>query len=162
MPPHEQSANPAYQIKGGSVINNNASKYYAILKEAADFADHGELSEARASDLLSRLFQLSAGSPPRSPIAPTAARCRPIQDRPEWIDCQRVKYFFTISRSTIYRLASEGKIKTVSLRERGNIRGKRLFSYDSIVAFLNSRATGCENIIPSTDPVADSTLSPSS
>jgi hypothetical protein len=69
----------------------------------------------------------------------------PIHDRPEWIDCRRVKSLFTLSRSTIYRLADEGKIRTLSLRERGHVRGKRLFGYDSIVAFLNARATGGEN-----------------
>ena len=74
----------------------------------------------------------------------TASQRLHIQDRPEWIDCRRVKSLFTISRSTVYRLAEEGKIKTVSLKERGNIRGKRLFSYDSLSQWLNSRATGGE------------------
>lgn len=83
-------------------------------------------------------------NPTRQEIVSASQRL-PIHDRPEWIDCRRVKSLFTISRSTAYRLADEGKIKTVSLRERGNVRGKRLFSYDSIAAFLNSRATGGEN-----------------
>ena len=36
-----------------------------------------------------------------------------------------------------YALAAEGKIHSVSLRNRGRTRGKRLFSCDSIRAYLN-------------------------
>ncbi len=64
--------------------------------------------------------------------------------RPEWGDAKLAKQIFGIGRSTLYNLAAKGRIKTVSLRERGCVRGKRLFSLDSIAALLESRATGGE------------------
>lgn len=67
-----------------------------------------------------------------------------VLQRPEWVDARAVTAIFGIGRSTLYRLAEAGRIKTVSLRERGCSRGKRLFSTDSISAFLESRATGGE------------------
>jgi hypothetical protein len=39
-------------------------------------------------------------------------------------------------------LAEEGKIKSSSLRERGKLRGKRLFSFDSIAAYIERMAGG--------------------
>lgn len=47
-----------------------------------------------------------------------------------------------LSKPKIYDLANRGLIKTVSLRERGQIKGTRLISIDSLRSFLNSRATG--------------------
>ncbi|MEO8613875.1 MAG: helix-turn-helix domain-containing protein [Luteolibacter sp.] len=64
--------------------------------------------------------------------------------RPEWGDAKAVRLHFGLCKTTIYRLADEGKIRTSSLRERGKLRGKRLFSLDSIAAFIESRATGGE------------------
>lgn len=61
---------------------------------------------------------------------------------PEWIDARLAKKIFSIGRTTLYDLAAAGRIKTSSLRERGKLRGKRLFSYDSIRAYIESRATG--------------------
>jgi len=66
----------------------------------------------------------------------------PPPTRPEWGDCRTIHTHFGISKSTLYRLAEEGKIRTSSLKERGKLRGKRLFSLDSIAAFIESRATG--------------------
>jgi predicted site-specific integrase-resolvase len=65
-----------------------------------------------------------------------------VTHRPEWCDAKAVKSIFGISRSTLYRLADAGKVKTSSLRERGNLRGKRLFNYDSISAFIERNASG--------------------
>lgn len=61
--------------------------------------------------------------------------------RPEWGDTKAAKATFGICRTTLLRLAAEGKIKTCSLKERGKLRGKRLFSFDSIAAFIEARAT---------------------
>jgi len=66
----------------------------------------------------------------------------PKNNRPEWADARTVRVLYSICKSTLYRLADEGKIRTSSLRERGMKRGKRLFSCDSIEAFIESRATG--------------------
>jgi hypothetical protein len=60
----------------------------------------------------------------------------------EWIDAKQVKLVFSIGRTTLYHLAATGKIKTVSLREEGNQRGKRLFSCGSIRSLLESQAQG--------------------
>ena len=64
--------------------------------------------------------------------------------RPEWGDARTVRLVFGICKSTLYRLADEGKIRTSSLRERGKLRGKRLFSLDSIASLIEARATGGE------------------
>lgn len=66
------------------------------------------------------------------------------QRRPEWLDAKGATEIFTLSRATLYRLAEAGKIRTTSLRERGKLKGRRLFNYDSIRQFLESRATGGE------------------
>ena len=63
---------------------------------------------------------------------------------PEWIDAKAARAIFCLSRATLYRLAEAGRIRTTSLRERGQVKGRRLFSYDSIKALLESRATGGE------------------
>jgi hypothetical protein len=76
--------------------------------------------------------------------------CMPMQDisdpkvttRPEWCDAKSVRAIFGVSRTTLYRLADAGRIRTSSLRERGKLRGKRLFSYDSVAAFIEANATG--------------------
>jgi hypothetical protein len=64
--------------------------------------------------------------------------------RPEWGDAKAAKACFGICRSTLYRLADEGKIRSSSLRERGKLRGKKLYSMDSIAAFIESNAKGGE------------------
>jgi hypothetical protein len=61
--------------------------------------------------------------------------------RREWGDANIAQGTFGIGKSTLYRLAEEGKIKWVSLRERGKLRGKRLFNFDSIAAFIEHMAT---------------------
>ncbi|MEI6033117.1 MAG: hypothetical protein WCS65_02400 [Verrucomicrobiae bacterium] len=49
---------------------------------------------------------------------------------------------FGLSRSHLYLLAEQGKIKSVSLRERNKIKGKRLFVADSIRDFLTAHIVG--------------------
>jgi hypothetical protein len=66
--------------------------------------------------------------------------------RPEWGDIKAVRSRFGIGKTTTYRLAEEGKIRTSSLRERGMKRGKRLFSFDSIAAYIERMATGGEEV----------------
>jgi hypothetical protein len=43
-----------------------------------------------------------------------------------------------LSRSILYRLIGEGKIKSVALRDKGKLRGIRLVAADSIDRFLES------------------------
>ena len=49
---------------------------------------------------------------------------------------------FGLRRSLLYELHKLGLIKGVSLRRRGTARGKRLWSIDSIRAYLNSQMKG--------------------
>jgi hypothetical protein len=64
-----------------------------------------------------------------------AAVCASCID-PEFVDCPGLQARFGIKRSLAYALLAEGAIKGVSLRRRGQSRGKRLFSVDSIRQFL--------------------------
>lgn len=58
--------------------------------------------------------------------------------RPEWGDSRTVHAHFTLGKSTIYRAHAEGKIRAVSMRERGKLRGKKLWNMDSIAAWIES------------------------
>jgi hypothetical protein len=57
----------------------------------------------------------------------------------EWTDYHGVLELFGLRRSTAYHLDSEGLIKSVSLAEHGEKRGKRLFHVPSICEYLNSK-----------------------
>lgn len=56
---------------------------------------------------------------------------------PEFVNHRQATALFGLSRSHLYLLCNEKKIKTVSLRERGKTKGKRLFVVASIRDFLN-------------------------
>jgi len=60
------------------------------------------------------------------------------QIRIEWCDVRTLTRIFGLGKSTAYRLSDEGKIVSSSLRERGKLRGKRLFSCDSVAAYIES------------------------
>jgi hypothetical protein len=60
--------------------------------------------------------------------------------RPEWIRLNVAVALFGISRSRFYDLIAEKKIKSFTLRERNQIKGTRLLSYDSICEFLEKEA----------------------
>ena len=57
----------------------------------------------------------------------------------EYTDYHGVLELFGLRRSTAYHLDNEGLIKSVSLAEHGEKRGKRLFHVPSIRAYLNSK-----------------------
>jgi hypothetical protein len=57
----------------------------------------------------------------------------------EYTDFRGVLELFGLRRSTAYHLDNEGLIKSVSLAEHGEKRGKRLFHVPSIRAYLNSK-----------------------
>jgi len=77
-------------------------------------------------------------------IAPTDGTARQSTLKPEWIRPKDVCRLFGIGRSRVYELIAEGRIKTVSLRQRGQKHGTRLISYDSLAAYLESLAEGGE------------------
>jgi hypothetical protein len=58
---------------------------------------------------------------------------------PEFVDVAGLRRGFGIKRSLAYQLLADGLIKGVSLRRRNAVRGKRLFSVDSVRAYLNSQ-----------------------
>jgi hypothetical protein len=60
----------------------------------------------------------------------------------EWLRVSEAVAYSRISKPKLYALINQGLIKSVSLRERGQIKGTRLISFDGLRAFLESRATG--------------------
>jgi hypothetical protein len=69
----------------------------------------------------------------------TAQAVRASQIDPEFVDLDGLRRGFGIKRSLAYQLLADGLIKGVSLRRRGAARGKRLFSVDSVRAYLSSQ-----------------------
>jgi hypothetical protein len=59
---------------------------------------------------------------------------------PEFADHRTARSLFGLSRSYLYNLANEGKIRSVSIRKPGALRGRRLFVCASIRDFLQSQA----------------------
>jgi helix-turn-helix protein len=76
----------------------------------------------------------------------------PIQtkQRPEWLRVDDTVKLFGISRSKIYELIADRRIKSFCLRERGKIKGIRLISYDALREFLEKEAEAQEAVAPST------------
>jgi hypothetical protein len=70
------------------------------------------------------------------PISPSSV---PLAG-PEFIGYQDARIMFGLSRTHLYKLSREGRVRSVSLRSRGNTRGRRLYSVDSIRALLNASA----------------------
>jgi len=62
-----------------------------------------------------------------------------VSATPEFVDHRGGRALFAISRSSLYRLAEDGKIRSVCLRNRGKLRGRRLFDCDSIRQFLRGQ-----------------------
>ncbi len=59
---------------------------------------------------------------------------------PEFLPMPRPgQYCEGLGRAYLYKLAHEGKIQTVSLRERGKLRGKRLIVAESLRTYLRSQ-----------------------
>jgi hypothetical protein len=67
---------------------------------------------------------------------PTDVRVSPNS---EWVDHHGLLELFGIRRSLAYHLVVTGLIKSVSLRERSERRGKRLFYVPSIREYLESK-----------------------
>lgn len=61
---------------------------------------------------------------------------------PEWITVAEACAFASVSKPVIYNWMNRGLVKNFSAKERGQVRGVRRVSLDSLRAFLNSRATG--------------------
>lgn len=62
------------------------------------------------------------------------------QDRREWMRVRQAVSCFSIGRSSLYKLLSKGLVKSVSIKERGALRGIRLINADSIRNYLENLA----------------------
>ncbi len=61
-------------------------------------------------------------------------------DAIEWLRVPDAARRFSLSRSTLYVLMGEGKIKSCCIRRKGAIRGARRISAESVSAYLESLA----------------------
>lgn len=64
-----------------------------------------------------------------------------MQSPPEWIDAKEAKRLFSMGKTTLYGLVADGKIRTSLVKQRGRVKGRRLFSYDSIKAIIEAGET---------------------
>ena len=74
-----------------------------------------------------------------SPKAAELVAERTTGNLPVWVRAPRnggVEFYTGFSRAKLYELASERKIRSVSIREPGAIKGTRLFHLASILAFI--------------------------
>ncbi len=74
------------------------------------------------------------------PLSPKAAEL--LNDRngnlPCWVRSPKIgaEYFTGFSRAKLYELAGKSLIRSVSIREAGQVKGTRLFNLASILAFI--------------------------
>ena len=64
---------------------------------------------------------------------------------PEWIDVRTACRFASVSKPILYQWMNRGLVKNFSMRERGQVRGVRRVSFDSLRTFMESRSTGGES-----------------
>lgn len=63
---------------------------------------------------------------------------------PEWVDPAGLKAGWGIGRSQCYKLIREGKIRSITLRREGCLRGKRLIEILSVRELLASCESGID------------------
>jgi hypothetical protein len=85
------------------------------------------------------MHEVKTGEHPATTVPLSEAAARPSRVDPEFVDCKGLEAGWGIKRSLAYQLLADGKIRGVSLRRRGQLRGKRLFSVDSVRKFLRSQ-----------------------
>jgi hypothetical protein len=67
---------------------------------------------------------------------------------PEFLDYRGIRQMFGITRPLLYRLKDQGLVRSVSLRRRGCVSGKRLWCVDSVRALLRNRIEQLEEVSP--------------
>lgn len=87
---------------------------------------------------------METGEHPATTVPLTEAAARASNVDPEFVDCKGLEAGWGIKRSLAYQLLNDGKIQGVSLRRRNQVRGKRLFSVDSIRQFLREQMETAE------------------
>lgn len=60
--------------------------------------------------------------------------------KPEWVRLKTAEKIFDLSESYLKKLIQENKIKSRLLKDRGQIRGVRLISYDSLNSYIEEAA----------------------
>ena len=61
------------------------------------------------------------------------------QTLPEFVRVNDVQRLFGVKRGILYRWIGEGKVKSVLIREQGNIQGIRLIHLASVRDYINSK-----------------------
>ncbi len=61
-----------------------------------------------------------------------------VTSLPEFADHRTARALFGLSRSYLYNLANERKIRSVSIRKPGALKGRRLFDCASIRDFIQA------------------------
>jgi hypothetical protein len=69
-------------------------------------------------------------------ISNEVSKCEPM--RPAWFRIPDACAVSGIGRSLLYRHLTDGRIKSVCLRDRNKVRGIRLVNADSLFAFIES------------------------
>jgi hypothetical protein len=66
--------------------------------------------------------------------------------RPVWVRAPKEgnEFYSGFSRSKLYDLNKEGKIRSVSIRKPGQVKGTRLFELKSILDFIERNAANSE------------------
>jgi hypothetical protein len=78
-----------------------------------------------------------------SPLASELLKER-AENRPIWLRAPKrgAEPYTGLSRAKLYQLAGEGRIVTRCLREKGRVRGVRLFLLNSILEYIEHSPTG--------------------
>jgi hypothetical protein len=85
---------------------------------------------------------LNASEHPKTTAPLNKAAARTSWPDPEFVDCKGLEAGWGIKRSLAYSLLADGLIRGVSLRRRGQLRGKRLFDVASVREFLRKQMEG--------------------
>jgi hypothetical protein len=89
---------------------------------------------------MTSMAHLSAESVIKLPAAATSDKVQAIPQ--DWLRVSEACAYCRVSKPKLYDLLNRGLVKSVSLKERGQIKGTRLVSFHSLKAFLESKATG--------------------
>ena len=70
------------------------------------------------------------------PLTTTPAIATETKLNPEFAGYKKIRELFDLSRTHLYRLSCEGRVRSVCLRERGKVRGRRLYDVQSVRNYL--------------------------
>jgi hypothetical protein len=75
---------------------------------------------------------------PMPAMARELLQAQQTNGRPEWCRApkQGVEFYSGFSRAKLYELAGSGQIRSVSIRQPGQVKGTRLFHLQSILDFI--------------------------